>query len=109
MLHMQYIGSMNAEMTYPVKKLVNLTEDQAARISAFRFDERIPSENEAIRRLIDLGLAAAGAVTVDELISYCRDQKHFDQAEVIESLVFEVQNPSDKPFLHSFPLDPRRR
>jgi hypothetical protein len=49
---------MNAETAYPVKKLVNLTEELAAKISEFRFGERIPSENEAIRRLIELGLAA---------------------------------------------------
>jgi hypothetical protein len=47
---------MAPEPTYPVKKLVNLTEDQAERISTFRFENRIPSENEAIRRLIDAGL-----------------------------------------------------
>lgn len=45
--------------SYPVKKLVNLTDEQAARISEFRFDRRLQSENEAIRRLIELGLEAA--------------------------------------------------
>jgi hypothetical protein len=50
---------MSKEAAYPIKKLVNLTEDQAKRISDFRFDERLPSENEAIRRLIELGLEAA--------------------------------------------------
>jgi hypothetical protein len=50
---------MNAETSYPVKKLVNLTEELAESISAFRFDQRIASENEAIRRLIELGLEQA--------------------------------------------------
>jgi len=57
--HMLYIPLMNAETTYPVKKLVNLTEEQAERISSFRYEGRIPSENEAIRRLIELGLEKA--------------------------------------------------
>jgi hypothetical protein len=43
---------------YPVKKLLRLTEDQAKRIAEFRFAERIASENEAIRRLIELSLNA---------------------------------------------------
>lgn len=47
---------MARETAYPVKKLVNLTEEQAKRISDFRFDQRLQSENEAIRRLIELGL-----------------------------------------------------
>ena len=44
---------------FPVKKLVNLTEGQARRVSEYRFDERLPSENQAVRRLIELGLEAA--------------------------------------------------
>jgi len=50
---------MSRDTLYPVKKLVNLTEDQARRISDFRFENRLQSENEAIRRLIELGLEAA--------------------------------------------------
>ncbi len=49
---------MAGETSFPVKKLVNLTEDQAARVSEFRFERRLPSENEAIRQLIELGLKA---------------------------------------------------
>ena len=56
---MCHILKMATASTFPIKKLVNLTEDQASRISAYRFDGRIPSENEAIRRLIELGLEAA--------------------------------------------------
>ena len=50
---------MAAEVLYPIKKLVYLTEEQAGMIADFRFSERLPSENEAIRRLIELGLEAA--------------------------------------------------
>jgi hypothetical protein len=95
---------MNAETSYPVKKLVNLTEEQGARISSFRFDQRISSENEAIRQLIELGLEAGKAVTADQLIAFCRDQQRSDLAQLIESLVFESKNRSDLPLLHSFPL-----
>jgi hypothetical protein len=50
---------MANEPLYPIKKLVYLTEGQAKRISEYRFGERVQSENEAIRRLIELGLEAA--------------------------------------------------
>jgi len=49
---------MSRETAYPVKKLVGLTEEQAERISDFRFGNRLNSENEAIRQLIELGLQA---------------------------------------------------
>lgn len=55
---MGYILSMAPEPTYPVKKLVNLTEDLAERISTFRHESRLASENEAIRQLIEAGLKA---------------------------------------------------
>lgn len=51
---------MARETAYPVKKLVNLTEEQAQRISDFRFDQRLQSENEAIRRLLEIALDKAG-------------------------------------------------
>ena len=41
---------------FPVKKLVNLTDEQAKQIADFRFENRLASENEAIRQLIALGL-----------------------------------------------------
>lgn len=49
---------MATDPTYPVKKLVNLTDDLARQITGFRYDERLPSDNEAIRRLIEAGLEA---------------------------------------------------
>lgn len=47
------------EPIFPVKKVVGLTAEMAERIRDFRFDHRIESENEAIRRLIERGLQAA--------------------------------------------------
>lgn len=55
---MRYAVRMTRESTYPIKKLVGLTPEQAERISDYRFGSRIASENEAIRRLIELGLQA---------------------------------------------------
>jgi hypothetical protein len=58
---MRHIADMPRDSTiYPVKKLVNLTEEQAKEIADFRFENRLASENEAIRQLITLGLKAAG-------------------------------------------------
>jgi len=48
-----------AEILYPVKKLIQLTEEQAAAIADYRYAQRIPSESEAIRQLIALGLSAS--------------------------------------------------
>ena len=53
---MCYFTFMSKDTVFPVKKLVNLTEDQAKRISDYRFEKRLPSENEAIRMLIQIGL-----------------------------------------------------
>ena len=48
------------ETIYPVKKLVPLTAEMAEAIRAYRHQQRISSENEAIRRLIEAGLGAIG-------------------------------------------------
>lgn len=61
MAGMPYIAHMAPDLIFPVKKLVNLTDEQAAQITEFRYDQRLPSDNEAIRRLLELGLAAAKA------------------------------------------------
>jgi hypothetical protein len=50
---------MANDTTFPVKKLLYLTDEQAAWISEYRFSRRIQSENEAIRQLITLGLETA--------------------------------------------------
>ena len=47
------------EVIYPAKKVIALTNDLTERISAYRHDQRISSENEAIRPLLELGLKAA--------------------------------------------------
>jgi len=52
---------MAKEPLYPVKKLVYLTDVQARQIADFRFDHRLQSENEAIRRLIEIALEAVAA------------------------------------------------
>jgi hypothetical protein len=56
---MCYFVYMSKDTVFPVKKLVNLTEEQAKQISDYRFEKRLPSENEAIRLLIQLGLYAS--------------------------------------------------
>jgi hypothetical protein len=48
---------------FPVKKVVNLTAEQAKRIRDYRFAQQIDSENEAIRQLIEAGLGKAPAST----------------------------------------------
>jgi hypothetical protein len=56
---------MSKETVYQVKKLVNLTDELAARIADYRFGNRIASENEAIRRLIEIGLMEVEGKTSD--------------------------------------------
>ena len=45
---------------YPVKKLIAITAEIAEAINEYRHQQRISSENEAIRRLIEAGLGAIG-------------------------------------------------
>ena len=49
---------------FPVKKVVNLTAEQAVRIRDYRFEHRIESENEAIRQLIDAGLKSQDKIPI---------------------------------------------
>jgi hypothetical protein len=51
------------ETIYPVKKLVPLTSAMAEAISEYRHRQRISSENEAIRQLIEAGLSGQAAPT----------------------------------------------
>jgi hypothetical protein len=53
------IMAKSDEQVFPVKKLVRLTTDLAERIKAYRHEQRISSENEAVRQLLELGLKAA--------------------------------------------------
>ncbi|MBL3586509.1 hypothetical protein JMM61_14095 [Rhodovulum sulfidophilum] len=57
---------MAKKTAYPFKKLVNLTEQQAERIADYRFANRISSENEAIRQLIEYGLRVVEAEGADQ-------------------------------------------
>jgi hypothetical protein len=54
-------AAMARPSTAPVRKQVNLTAETAARVVEYRFDHRLATESEAIRRLIELGLEAAKA------------------------------------------------
>ena len=49
------------ETIYPVKKLIPLTSAMAEAISEYRHRQRISSENEAIRQLIEAGLSGQAA------------------------------------------------
>ena len=59
---------MSKKTAYPFKKLVNLTEQQAERIADYRFANRISSENEAIRQLIEYGLRVVETERKDQSI-----------------------------------------
>lgn len=56
-----YIGLMAKAPVLTVKKLIAMSPDMVAAIDDYRFAERIGSEAEAIRRLIELGLQASKA------------------------------------------------
>jgi hypothetical protein len=43
------------------RKMISLPAELAERVEDFRFGERLKTEAEAIRRLIELGLQAAAA------------------------------------------------
>jgi hypothetical protein len=45
----------------PIKKLIPFSRDTARRIADYRFEQRLPSECAAVRRLVDLALDLAAA------------------------------------------------
>lgn len=49
--------AINKEKT--VQKLISMPRELAEKISDYRYDNRLPSEAEAIRQLIKLGLGKA--------------------------------------------------
>jgi hypothetical protein len=55
---MRYMLGMAKQTKYPVRKLSYFSDEMAKAIDDFRYAQRIPSENEAIRQLIQTGLAA---------------------------------------------------
>jgi hypothetical protein len=52
---------MAPEAMFTVKKLIGLADEMADQITRFRYDRRLPSDNEAIRILIGRGLSAPGS------------------------------------------------
>jgi hypothetical protein len=46
------------ETAYPVRKALQFSSEQWEKVRAFRFDRRINTEADAVRRLIDIGLKA---------------------------------------------------
>jgi len=57
---------MSRPSTAPIRKQVNLPPDVARKVDDYRFENRISTESEAIRRLIELGLKAVEAEVRDE-------------------------------------------
>jgi len=47
--------------THPIKKVVGFDPELLERVRNYRFEQRIESENEAIRRLIEAGLGKKAA------------------------------------------------
>ena len=45
-----------SDIIFPIQKLIYMTKRQATLVKDFRFSQRLESDNEAIRQLIDLGL-----------------------------------------------------
>jgi metal-responsive CopG/Arc/MetJ family transcriptional regulator len=56
-----YITIMVVNSETTVRKLVSLPKSLVKKIEDFRFDERIKTESETIRRLIEIGLKTVGA------------------------------------------------
>jgi hypothetical protein len=54
-IHVVYIIGM--ETLFPVRKALQFTTEQWEQVRAFRFEQKINTDAEAVRRLIDLGLA----------------------------------------------------
>lgn len=51
---------MTATTQYPYKRIIQLDEARKAAIRAYRFEHKMLSDAEAIRALLDAGLAANG-------------------------------------------------
>jgi hypothetical protein len=54
-----YITGMAVNTETTVRKLVSLSREMVEQIQDYRFTNRVPSESEAIRRLIEAGLKVA--------------------------------------------------
>jgi hypothetical protein len=56
MVHIVYIIGM--ETLFPVRKALQFTTEQWEQVRAFRFEQKISTEADAVRRLIQIGLEA---------------------------------------------------
>lgn len=61
-----YITNMAVNRETTVRKLVSLPIPLVQAIADFRFQQRVSTESEAIRRLIELGLSAVTQPLPDE-------------------------------------------
>jgi hypothetical protein len=66
-----YIADMSKTHPAPVRKIINLPEDLAREISEFQHTHRLPSENEAIRRLLRFALEKSQ----DDNASHSHDER----------------------------------
>lgn len=55
---MAYMHDMSSLAKYPYKRLIQLDEARKAAIRRYRLDRELLSDAEAIRELLDVGLAA---------------------------------------------------
>ena len=53
-----YIRNMSSPTKYPYKRIIQLDEERRRAIREYRFDRELLSDAEAIRELLDVGLAA---------------------------------------------------
>jgi hypothetical protein len=56
-----YYQRMARPRIYPIKKVIGFDPEMLERIRNFRFDQRIDTESDAIRQLIEAGLGKAPA------------------------------------------------
>lgn len=67
---MRYMLGMAKQTKYPVRKLSYFSDEMAKAIDDFRYMQRIPSENEAIRQLINRGLEFNSNLEAIEVIGH---------------------------------------
>lgn len=74
--------AINREMT--VQKLTAMPREMAARVSDYRFENRLPSEAEAIRRLITIGLEANPILK--EFLAFLESSGDADDADTLKQI-----------------------
>ncbi len=91
---------MTVNPTSLIRKLVSLPPWLLAEIETYRFGNRIKTESEAIRRLLDAGLAAQAAASgpsAADLAQYCRATGRENLADIIDSLAAEIAQTAVSP------------